>query len=228
MPQTYWRLTLAFAVATTLMSIYLLPLFPSTAYSDVSGYGSPVFAFEMASSTDQMYAIFGPEDDPQHAERVAQMDNGNRWDFGFMFLYAMFLGLFSFAAYKATQQQLWLMPVFLGLLSGGCDAIENLMLLKLTADFYSTSLLSTLWVPVYAKFAAIACSSFGGGLYIFRSSGPIWKLIGIVAMLASVLGLLVLIKPSEYGWLIRHSVTFSWVPMLLFSLYKSFARTPNT
>jgi len=221
MTKTYWRATLVFALATSLMSAYLLPLFPATSHIDVSGYGSPVFAFEMAENITDIENIFGPETDPKRAERIAQMDEGNRWDFAFMWLYSFFLCLFVISIYKSTNNKLWLVPAVLGFASGGFDAIENIMLLELTKNFNSPQLLNLLWLPVYAKFTAIALASCAGAYYIFKQPQIAWKVIGVIAICASLASFMALISPSEYGWLLQHTVTFSWVPMLAYALYRS-------
>ncbi len=228
MPTTFWRLSFGFAIATLMFSVYLLPMFPDRSYADTSGYGSPVIAFEMASDTDDMINIFGPDNDPQRATRIAQMDQGNRWDFGFMCFYALFLMCFSFAAYKESNDTTWLIPAFVGLFSGGFDAIENIMLLKLTANFDSPQLLSTLWVPVYAKFSSIALSSFAAALYIFKRSQLSWKVVSTVAMLASAISLFALASPKNFGWILTVSVTACWTPMLIYAGYKSFSSQDAT
>ena len=232
MPSTYWRLTLAFALATLLMSGFILPLFPTTSHGDVSGYGSPVFAFEMVSSLADMERVFGPENDPLRPERIAQMDNGNYWDFAFMFFYAMFMALFNLAAYKQTQNALWFWSALIGLSAGVFDAVENVMLLELTENFNSPTLLTLLWMPVYAKFYAISLSSFGAALYLFWQANAskqasscwaiTWKLIGLVAMIASLSTMVALSNASQYGWLLQHSITLCWVPMLVFSAIRAF------
>lgn len=224
MPKTYWQLTFALALATLLMSAYLFPMFPATAHGDVSGYGSPVIAFEMASSAEHLEAIFGPQGDPQRVIRIEQMDRGNRWDFGFMFLYAMFLGLFSVAAYRSSGHSMWLVPAFIGVLSGGFDAIENIMLLKLSHDIDTLHLLSTLWIPVYAKFIAIAVSGFGAAYYIYSSAQLVWKLLSAAAMLAALASLVTLISPSQYGWLLTATTSLCWLLMLAYSAYRAFSK----
>lgn len=176
----------------------------------------------MVSSVADMESVFGPQEDPMRVKRITQMDNGNRWDFGFMFLYAMFMGLFSLAVYKKDGGVLWLGSAIIGLSAGVFDAIENVTLLKLTANFNSPSLLAMIWMPVYAKFIAISISSLAACFHIATQSTVAWKLIGIVAMLACIGTCLALISPAEYGWVIQHTVTLSWVPMLVFCAIHSF------
>lgn len=228
MEQKFWRLTVAFALATTFFSGFILPMFPSSSHSDVSGYGSPVFAFEMAQSIEDMISVFGPEGSPESVDRVAQMDKGNRWDYAFMFLYAFFLGCFCFAAYKQSGKSFWLVPAVIGIASGVFDAFENIILLKLTDNFDSPSLLSILWLPVYAKFTAIALSSFAAALYIFQSTAWAWRVIGLISMTGAAATFLALLSPSEFGWVLRHSITLSWVPLLIYGLVRSVIKPPKT
>lgn len=219
---SYWRLCLIFAIVTVAATAYILPMFPATSYADTSGYGSPVFAFEMAASVEDMINVFGPESDPLRTERINQMDRGNYWDFGFMFLYAMFLGLFSLAALQDSGNKLWLIPAASGFASAGFDAVENLMLLKLTSQFNSPQLFSLLWLPVYAKFYAIAISCLGAAFYILKKeSNLVWKALSVVAILGGLSTFIGLTAPSEVGWILKHAITWCWLTMLVYAAARS-------
>ncbi len=195
---------------------------------DVSGYGSPVFAFEMAETPAHLEAIFGVESDPNRADRITMMDQGNVWDFGFMILYAAFLALFSLSVYQASKKKIMLVSAVIGLSSGCFDGIENIILLKLTSDFYALDLLKMLWMPVYAKFIAIALSSFGAAYYIYQTDNRVWKPVGAVAVLATLTSFVALASPAQFGWLLKHTIALSWLPMLVFAGYRSFVDNDET
>ncbi len=219
-----WRLVTLFAVFTAIGSSLLSNVFPQSSFTDISGYGSPVIAFEMAKTEADLLAIFGPQNDTEHASRITQMDWGNLADFLFIFCYAGFLGMFSLAAHKHSGNSLFLFASAAGFLAGLFDGVENLILLKLTDDFNSQILLSTLWVPVYSKFTAIALSTGAGAYLLVKQSNITWKLLGLMAIIAALVVLATLFSPSSLGWMLAPAIGSAWLCLLSFSIKEALGK----
>lgn len=219
-----WRLVTLFAVFTTLGSLLLANVFPQSSFSDISGYGSPVIAFEMAKTEADLLAIFGPSEDSNHGMRVTQMDKGNLADFVFMICYAGFLGMFSLAAHKQSGNSLFLFASAAGFLAGLFDGVENLILLRLTSDFSSSILLSTLWVPVYSKFIAIAVSTGAGAYLLIKQSNVVWRLLGLIAISGVFTLLASLFSPESLGWMLGPAIGCAWLCLLSFSIRQTLVR----
>ena len=120
-----WRATAVLGLLLSILGLYMMPMFPQTGAVDLSGYGGPVFAFEMARNLTDLVNVFGGIDDPDRATRIAQMDLGNYWDFLFMLLYSAFIAAFLFAASNKPLSVSWKVMIVLALFSGGMDALEN-------------------------------------------------------------------------------------------------------
>ena len=123
--KTLWKLCAFFGLSVAILAVVILSTFPQTGATDLSGFGGPVFAFEVAQSKADLIAIFGKAGDPQHGARIAKMNEGNLWDFGFMTVYALFMALFFVAVFVRSRRKIWIFLACLGLLAGILDAAEN-------------------------------------------------------------------------------------------------------
>ncbi|MEM9461296.1 MAG: hypothetical protein AAGF11_44440 [Myxococcota bacterium] len=223
----WWTVTLVAGLTTTLVAVGIMSLFPTSSAGDTSGYGSPVIAFEFARTPADLLVVFGPESDPQRAERIRSMDLGNRWDYLFLVTYGAFMALFCWSAFKDTDRSSWLIPAAAGVLSAVMDAVENTMLLEITKDLHSTPWLDLLPIPVHAKFSSIALSSIAGALYIASNHGVVWRLLAVVAIAAGIGVLVALTDPPGLGWLLTSAVAAAWSIQLLYAGFRVLRR-PST
>lgn len=217
----WWTATLVAGLATTLVAAGIMSLFPTSSAGDTSGYGSPVIAFEFARTPVDLLAVFGPESDPQRAERILSMDLGNRWDYLFLVTYGAFMALFCWSAFKDTRRSAWLIPAALGVLSAVMDAVENTILLEITKDLHSAPWLDVLPIPVHAKFMSIASSSMAGALYIASKHGVAWRLLAVLAIAAGIGVLVALTSPPRLGWLLTSAVAVGWTIQLLYAGFRA-------
>ncbi|WP_371395634.1 hypothetical protein [Fretibacter rubidus] len=218
-----WIITAIFGALTAALAAIIFPQFPTDGYAISDGYGGAVYAFEMARTPADLIAVFGPEGDPARPARIAAMDKGNIWDYGFMPAYAGFMALFLWAAFKTTGRKIWVIFAALGLLSAVADGIENAVLLGITSDMANAPFLSVLAVPVWIKFFSIALAVAAAGLYIARH-GAVWKVVGWLCALSMMGVLLAFYDASRFGALSGTMIGFGWIVMLGFALRQSLAR----
>jgi len=206
------------------VSLTVLSIFPAEGHTVSPGYGGPVFAFEMAKDQADLIAVFGPEGDLDRASRIAQMNEGNLWDYPFMLIYSLFMAAFLWGAYRETGHKIWALLAGIAMLSGTADAVENLILLGLTKDLAVAPNLGWLGYPVWTKFLSIMVCVCAAGVFMIRQSGWIWKVLGIAAIIGSMTIFAAFLAPETNGWLIRHGTGAGWFMMLAFAWWRWFAR----
>jgi hypothetical protein len=214
----HWFHSVLAGLAVLLIAIFLMPKFPTDSAGIEPGYGSPIIAFEMARSVADLHAVFGTPDDPERARRIAMMDDGNIWDFPFMIAYGLFIALFLRAAGKASGNTIWYLLAMLGIVAGAADAIENNILLGLTADIEGAPDIGLLAYPVWIKFFSIMITGVAGGVAIATQGRHFWRILGVVAAASALLTLPAFYDPATYGALLTLGVTICWTLMLIFAI----------
>ncbi len=212
-----WIAACFFGLLLLVIGNIIIGFFPSHAHNIASGYGSPVFAFEMARTSQDLINVFGPTDTPAREVRIAAMNTGNLWDFPFMVIYSGFIATFFLGAYSASRQKMLLGLSALGLVSGIADAVENFILLGLTKNLEVAHNIQFLPYPVWIKFFAIMVTAIGAGVFIAQQSSPLWRVTGILAALSAATILITFSDAEKYGFLLQFSITISWLVMLVFS-----------
>lgn len=219
-----WIACAVAGVATLITVLLIMPFFPTDAPADVSGYGSPVIAFEFAGTSEDLAAVFGLDDDPLRAARMAMMDQGNRWDFLFMTIYSVFGAMFGLAV-RRRRVNLGMVILVAAIIAGIADAVETRTLLSITAQMGEgvavPTGLATLWLPVTIKFTALAVSVLCAGLYIAARAKPIWTALGALTVLAALLSVPALLATASYGALLTLSIGVGWMIMLAYALTRS-------
>lgn len=219
-----WLAVFALGLGIIALAGPVLGAFPETAHASVPGYGAPVYAFEMARTPADLIAVFGPEEDPLRAERIAQMDRGNLWDFPFMATYSLFMAVFFFAVWQASNKRIWLVFAGVGLAAGLADAIENIILLNLTSNLDDAPHIQWLGAPVWTKFLSIMVCITAAGTHLLRQNNWLWKALGLCSILGGLTIFSGFLSPAQYGYLIGNGTTLGWVAMLLFATYQSFLK----
>lgn len=223
-----WRGCAAAGVAVLITVILIMPHFPTEAAADVSGYGSPIIAFEFARTPADLWAVFGGDGDPERAGRMAMMDQGNRWDFLFMTIYSVFGGMFGLAV-RRRYKALGTIILVAAIAAGIADAIETRTLLSITAQLAdgitSPAGLTTLWMPVTTKFIGLALSIIGAGVFLGAQASVAWKAFGALCVLAGLLSIPALLSPASLGSLLTLSVGIGWIIMLAYALTRSVRNT---
>nr|WHW29728.1 hypothetical protein [uncultured bacterium] len=216
-----WLAVVLLGVLVTAVGLPLMGVFPASAYTVQPGFGAPIFALEMARTIADVDAVLGPIGDTLRAERIQQMDSGNRFDFIFLTAYALFMASFFYAVLRATGNKLWVLPVVIGLASGVCDAVENFLLLTITSGQGAEQALIFLPFAAWGKFFAIFICLVLAARYIQKSRSKVLNFSGWLALVGALSIPAAFYDPSRFGWLVEQGVTVSWVAMLLYALVRA-------
>ena len=160
------------------MTLLLGTLFPHRMGPLPEGMWTPVLAFELARSTEEVERMFGQQDSAERATWAAAMDRGNLADFGFMALYGAYLLLFSQTLLRLGARAHWM--VLLAPLPPLFDALENWQLLSITDRLGGdhTALLSRLAWFTWGKWLLLA-------LILTLWIRPLWRL-GVLGRTAAL------------------------------------------
>ncbi len=212
-----WPAALVWGIATLALSRVFPSVFPQELASQPVDWSvsSPVLAFEFATHPSHLAAIFGVPTDPQYAGRIAGMDAGNRLDYLFMLFYGSTILSFFGAGAAATGNRRWWLAGWLGVLAALSDAIENALLLSITADMADASgKLAILPFFVWTKFVLLALSGGLAGWLLLRLRA--WPL-ALLCLPGLVLIVPAILFPWRYGELVIPGTALAWVAMLLWS-----------
>jgi len=193
-------------LATVACAIVVTVLSPVSMGSMPEGLRTPVIAFELAATTDEIEVMFGPRHSPERTRWVSQMRAGTYLDFGLLALYSLFLasvarGLLpaleaagrlrdpSFNALRRTRA-----AVTVAFAAAGLDVLENRELLvildRLSANLggYEDALARLQWL-VWSKWMGLAAwfALLAPELIRARGALRIAAFAGLTAALASVL-----------------------------------------
>jgi len=213
----YWICSFVLGLVIIALAGPVLGAFPAASYDLANGYGSAVYAFEMAKTPADLVAVFGPIDDPLRTVRIEQMNRGNLWDFPFMVIYSLYMMFFFLAIWRDTSRSLWLVFAVIGMLSGCADAIENTLLLNITENLPTAPGLEWVAIPVWTKFLSIMLCIFASAVYLLSQAKILWKLLGIGSICGGVMLLAALLLPRDYGYLMAIGTGIGWGSMWLFA-----------
>lgn len=143
------------------MSLFLLTILPTKA--DVGpmpeGFVTPIIAFEFAKTPLDVENLFAVGEARSQMRLAAAMDLGNILDYGYMVLYSLFLGWFSFICVKVSNNRFFYLPCGLAGLALIGDALENVQLLGITAKLATMDIgaeLSALQIFTWIKWGSLA------------------------------------------------------------------------
>jgi len=155
-PEALTLATAAFAVATIGLAAVMLTVFPATAEL-TRGFRTPVLAFELALSEQDLAFLAGPGEAAARAR--ARMDAGHRWDTVFPFAYGGFVALLLVQLARRHERLMWLGVPF-ALATIPTDLWENAILVDITAALGrgdpAAPLLPALYVATWLKWGVLA------------------------------------------------------------------------
>ncbi len=212
-----WLECCAFGVLVLVLAVVMSDKFPATSANAEDGYGTPVIAFEMATSKADLIRVFGAEDDPARPGRISDMDRGNRWDYPFLAAYGAFLGWFFVAASRDCGHRGWLVFGALGLFAALADAVENVILLSLTADLEVARHLDLLRYPVWTKFFSLMLAGIGGGVFLVTLSKTVWRILGVLTIVGASTVAVAFASPSNYAGFMGSGIGLAWAIQLVYS-----------
>lgn len=212
--KNYWRICFFLGVAVIAVSMFIFPAFPAE-MADKSINKTPVYAFEFATSQQDLVAVFGSKDDPERSARVSAMDTGNYLDFAYMLFYSLFIASFFFAVRQTREGGLWLVLAASAIVAGASDFAENMILLEITKDLEAARGLEYLGIPVHLKFTLLYVCALGVGYYLLTDESKVQKLVGAVLSLVSVAALIQLyVSGGEEGTI---ALVLAWIAQLVVS-----------
>ncbi len=221
---TAWRACVMGALAVIVIGLITMAQFPTEGAGYDPGLGSPIYAFEMARTQSDLIAVFGAADDPARADRIAAMDAGNLWDYPFMVAYGLFIALFFVAGAKKSGRPVWLLFGALGVIAALSDAVENQILLGITADLEAAPNLALLAYPVWIKFFCLMGAGIGAGLFLMAENDNwAWKVVGAIVAIASLGVMAGFWSPNHYAVLMGNGLTICWVLQLVYAARRSWA-----
>ncbi|HEX7776014.1 MAG TPA: hypothetical protein VF449_05760 [Parvibaculum sp.] len=176
-------LAVLLGIATFAMTVWLGAIGPRQMAHPAPGDGrSPVIAFEMVSSVDQLAPVIGENRAGYVALRDA-MDKVNRIDFLYMATYGLFIAAFFWAVAQAKGDRRWLIASALGIVAALGDVRENIALLALTQDGAdAASNIHALVIATWTKWFALGLTSALAAHAMFTTpETPILRYVGAVA-----------------------------------------------
>jgi hypothetical protein len=176
-------------IAMSLALLFLLPSKQSVGNMP-EGFVTPILAFEFVQTPVEVAALFGAEASPQRQDLVAAMDLGNKLDYAYMALYALFLGWFSLICARLTGNRFFYFPAALSAVALVGDALENVQLLSITAKLSTLEInaeLAALQAFTWIKWGSLAIIFLLLSPYFFKGN---WfsKIIGGVGVACVVAG----------------------------------------
>jgi hypothetical protein len=197
------------------LTVVMLRVFPQAPVrANPSGFVSPVVAFELAGTPEDVAGILGDPGTEARAEAVRKMDRGNQIDFAFMIAYAAFhVGIaLLLAAHGLVRGAVLATLLLLAAVMAPADALENRELLFLSHADPSPAMTAALahlrlftlikWYAIFG-FAALATP------YVWRERDW-WRWTAPLFGLAALFGLAWVVYPPalEYG---GYLVAIAWL-----------------
>lgn len=214
----YWRLCAGGGALVIALAAILGSTFPKEGAGFASGYGTPVIAFEMAKTPEDLEAVFGLPGDPLRPQRLHAMNAGNRLDFGFMLAYGTFIVCFFLAAWGDDRRRVWLCFAALGVVAGLADAVETTTLLNLAADLGNASYLQMLPYPVWTKFLALMGAGIGAGWFLVERHRGLWLALGALSLLSASTVALGFYAPASFTGLMGSGIAIVWGVQWIYAL----------
>jgi hypothetical protein len=117
-------------LSSVVVAFALTVLFPLQMGPLPSGMRTPILAFELARTQQEVETMFGPPQAPERAAWQHAMNVGNYADFGFMLVYGAFFLLFS-RALATAGARFARVGAALAAAPSALDVLENLQLLAI-------------------------------------------------------------------------------------------------
>jgi len=209
------RTTVVLFGLVILMFAVMQAVFPKTLAAPLpeARVQSPVLLFEFARTQAHLDHVF---DAPADLARIDAMDRGNRLDFLFMPIYGFFVFSFFAGIAQGRKRRIWMVFGALGLVAAASDAVENTLLLDITANLSAPgNALTLLAWPVWIKFGLLALASGGAAVALFRSER---RVLGALCLPAPLAILPALIQPLQFGSLAAAMIGLGWLAMGLHAI----------
>lgn len=178
----------------------------------------PLIAFELARTTDDLHAIFGPSPSACRATLVAALDRVNVADIvAFIPAYTVFLCAWLLAR-RAHAPRAAGLGVALSLVAASGDLFENVCMFSLTTRLDAPSVyLSLLPWATALKWLSLAVVAGLVAVVLASTRPPRW-VAALLHLPALVVTSLAIARPSSWGVAIVQGITLSWLTMLVVAI----------
>jgi hypothetical protein len=217
-----YRVTALLFAATLIVLLGIMSqVFPRELATPIDGANvrSPVLMFEMARTPAHLDAVFGAAGDAERARRIAGMDAGNHVDFLLMPLYGFFTLSFFLATGRELGSGVWRAPGVLGLVAAAADAVENVLLLSITADLADPAV-ELVWLPypVWTKFGLLAVTCGAAAVALLRLGRPV---LAVICMPAAVMIVPAIVRPLTFGSPATVLIGVAWLAMGAYAIRRA-------
>ena len=200
------------------MSLILLMVFPSTAPRLPDGFFTPVIAFEFVRTRVEVLQMFLQTNGAVRKDLVDAMNLGNRLDYIYMVLYALFLMGFSVKCAQLSEKRMYYTGAALSLMVLGADAMENMQLFAITAGLETGNLepfLGRLFIFTWIKWGGI------GAVFLvlvpwFLKGRMFSKIIALAMILTVMLGVAAFVRRSVITEMFALGVGLVFLMMIIY------------
>jgi len=215
--KNYWAATLTAGLFTLAAAVWIGGQFPKDFAEPSADYRDPIIAFEFAESPDDLLAIFGPETDPDRAERQNRMDKGHDADRIFLVTYSLFIASFFLAYRHEHGQKLMMLGIILAVTAAFFDIWENAILREITHAIDDPHevvmpMLATLHTATWIKWFALGIGSGLAAFTLYRDKRPI---LAVLALPGFFLSVPAFIDPRGYATLFADMIGLWFLVMLI-------------
>jgi len=203
------------AIAVVLALFVNIPL-RGISFDSPPPFTHPVIAIELGASSTTMEVVLGPEGEAR-SRKVSALMQATVRDTLFVLGYTLFLLVFAGTIWWQTRKVLHLLLCLLALAIGLADIAENTaiksLLMAYGSDMYEASGSDFRRVLLFAwvKWAGLAVYFAVLVPYLWARGWMIGRVLGLVAAVAAVLGLLAWFSPT---WIERYvAVVFMALPL---------------
>jgi hypothetical protein len=210
--------SLAVFILPLLTAIFLMRIVPVANEKALPPFNSLVVAFEFVNSAEDVISsleVLTPEE-------VTALDRVNYYDFFFMAVYSLFLGMFINKLGLGIANQPLKNTAWVAIVVFGSDLLENIMMLKITSLYAgggSSFSPYTNFLPVFtwAKWGLLAVIFAGLGIVLIQR-GTMSKVLSLLLFLPAILlGFSVI---DFFSWINRFttSIFLGFVILLIFAV----------
>jgi hypothetical protein len=195
-----WGLSLG--IFLLFYSAFLDHYSPDEPYSEThSGFRSPIIALETAETPKHVQDIIGTQETEEFASLTYKYRILNYFDFGFIFCYMAFLaytGHYAGRRVRSIFLKIFLGMLFLLVIAGFCDLVENILILNLLDSKNAQEMLPSL---EYLKstsqlkwFCLLTYVAIIGIYFWLYERGLLLRIASVLLLTAFFLGLFSLIR----------------------------------
>jgi len=211
-----WKRCSIAGCLTLILGAIVIFIFPSEGAAYTPGYGTPVIAFEFATTPAQVKAAIGYGAEGWQ-RRLMAMKTGTYGDFIFIFAFGTFLVSFFHAAYKQSSIAFYKFMAAIAFIAAGADVIEDILALRILSNISVSSGVEWMHYFAKAKLMALGLCGVGAAIFLLRQPRLLRKAEGVFAGFGGLITLFALTRPEQMGDALGLGVALSWVAMLAYS-----------